>query len=276
MSIKHRTGQVVGVNGNMVTVSFEDKTMQNEVAYVVVGEERLKAEVIRVKGYNAELQVFEDTAGIKIGNTVEFTDELLAVELGPGLLGQIFDGLQNPLPKLAQEYGFFLKRGAYLKALDNTKKWEFTPTAKNGDTLRAGDQIGTVPEGMFTHRIMVPFDFIGDFNVVEVKSQGEYTIEEVIAKLEDQSGKKREVTMVQVWPVKVPIKAYVQKLRPREPLVTKLRLIDTVCPVAVGGTFCTPGPFGAGKTVFTTFIESTCRSGCCDCCRLRGTCWRSC
>jgi len=137
---------VVGVNGNMVGVEFAQSVMQNEVAYVRVGEEHLKSEVIRVRGKRAELQVFEDTSGIQIGNTVEFTGRLLSVELGPGLLGQIFDGLQNPLPQLAEQHGFFLKRGAYLKALDEKQKWEFTPTARAGDKVRAGDKLGTVPE----------------------------------------------------------------------------------------------------------------------------------
>ncbi|MCK5081569.1 MAG: V-type ATP synthase subunit A, partial [Candidatus Omnitrophica bacterium] len=135
----------------MVAVEFESRVMQNEVAYVVVGEERLKSEVIRVKGKRAEVQVFEDTRGIKIGDRVEFTDELLSVELGPGLLGQVFDGLQNPLPRLAEKHGFFLKRGAYLDPIDDHITWDFTPTVKVGDKVRAGDQLGTVPEKMFTH-----------------------------------------------------------------------------------------------------------------------------
>ena len=141
-----RTGKVVGVNGNMVVVEFEEHVMQNEVAYVTIGDEKLKAEVIRVRGKKADRQVFEDTVGVRVGDTVEFTNELLSVELGPGLLTQVYDGLQNNLPDLAEQYGFFLKRGAYLKALDYDSDWEFTPAAKVGDKLRSGQKLGSVPE----------------------------------------------------------------------------------------------------------------------------------
>ncbi|MCK5083091.1 MAG: V-type ATP synthase subunit A, partial [Candidatus Omnitrophica bacterium] len=250
-----RTGKVVGVNGNMVVVEFEDRVMQNEVAYVVLGEDRLKAEVIRVKGKRAEVQVFEDTLGIKIGNMVEFTDELLSVELGPGLLGQIFDGLQNPLPRLAEEHGFFLKRGAYLDPIDDHVEWEFTPTVKVGDKVRAGDQLGTVPEKMFTHWIMVPFALSGELEVAKIVEKGSYALIHKVAQLKDENGKTHDVSMTQHWPVKIPITAYAHKIKPTEPLVTKIRLIDTLVPVAVGGTFCTPGPFGAGKTVLQHLLS---------------------
>lgn len=250
-----RTGQVLGVNGNMVAAAFEGHVMQNEVAYVVVGQERLKSEVIRVKGKRADLQVFEDTLGIRIGDTVEFTGELLSVELGPGLLGQIFDGLQNPLPQLAQAHGFFLKRGAYLKPLDGEQKWDFTPNVKTGDVVAAGDKLGMVPEKIFQHFIMVPFGLSGKWKVVEIAGKGNYTIRQRIAQLEDDTGKKIDVSMTQIWPVKIPIKAYVKKLKPSQPLVTKIRIIDTLVPVAIGGTFCTPGPFGAGKTVLQHLLS---------------------
>ncbi|MBI3616655.1 MAG: V-type ATP synthase subunit A [Candidatus Omnitrophica bacterium] len=239
----------------MVGVEFSDSVMQNEVAYVRVGEEHLKSEVIRVRGKRAELQVFEDTSGIRIGNAVEFTGQLLSVELGPGLLGKIFDGLQNPLPQLAEQHGFFLKRGAYLKALDEKQEWEFTPAVKVGDRVRAGDKLGTVPEKIFQHRIMVPFALQGEWEVTEIAPKGNYTIQTTIAKLKDASGKIQEVKMVQNWPVKVAIKAYARKLKPTQPLVTKLRIIDTLVPVAIGGTFCTPGPFGAGKTVLQHLLS---------------------
>ncbi len=250
-----RKGKVFAVNGNMVAVEFDDKVMQNEVAYVVVGEEKLKAEVIRVKGKRADLQVFEDTMGIRIGDGVEFSGELLSVELGPGLLGQIYDGLQNPLPQLAQKYGFFLKRGAYLKPLDENQKWEFTPSVKTGDKVKAGDQLGIVPEKIFKHWIMAPFILSGELEVIEIVPKGEYSVNTVVAKLKDHTGKEHQVKMVQTWPVKIPIKAYAQKIQPKEPLVTKLRIIDTLFPVAVGGTFCTPGPFGAGKTVLQHLLS---------------------
>jgi len=251
----NRIGHVTGVNGNMVAVSFDDEVMQNEVAYVVCGQEKLKSEVIRVKGKRADLQVFEDTLDIKVGDKVEFSSSLLSVELAPGLLGQIYDGLQNPLPQLAQAHGFFLKRGAYLKALDDKVKWEFTPSVKAGDKLRAGLTLGTVPEKIFKHRIMVPFRLEGELEVVEISPKGSYTIKDKIAQLKDSQGKSIDVTMTQVWPVKMPIKAYAQKLKPVDPLVTKIRIIDSLVPVAVGGTFCTPGPFGAGKTVLQHLLS---------------------
>ncbi len=214
-----RSGKVVGVNGNMVTVEFADNVVQNEVAYVCVGQDRLKSEVIRVRGKKAELQVFEDTVGIRIGDTVEFTGDLLSVALGPGLLGQIYDGLQNPLPQLAQKHGFFLKRGAYLGALDESQKWEFTPAVKAGDKVRAGDKVGTVPEKIFKHWIMVPFGLAGELEVVEVAGKGNYAITQTVAKVKDAQGKVHPVTMVQTWPVKVAIKAYERflELAPDDP-----------------------------------------------------------
>ncbi len=251
-----RTGKVYGVNGNMVAVEFDDSVMQNEVAYVVTGGEKLKAEVIRVRGKKADLQVFEDTGGVRVGDAVEFSDALLSVELAPGLLTQVFDGLQNPLPELARQYGFFLKRGAYLRAIDYESSWEFTPAVNVGDKVRSGQKIGSVPEGIFDHWIMVPFKFQMEvLEVVEIVSKGTYKIKDTVAKLKDAAGKIHDVTMHQVWPVKVPIKAYTQKLKPVDPLVTKIRIIDTLVPVAMGGTFCTPGPFGAGKTVLQHLLS---------------------
>lgn len=250
-----RSGAVVGVNGNMVTVEFEEKVKQNEVAFINTNGETLKSEVIRVKGRRADLQVFEDTAGIRVGDSVDFTDDLLSVELGPGLLGQVFDGLQNPLPRLAEAHGFFLKRGAYFKPLDEKKLWHFKPKVSVGDKVFAGSAVGTVLENMFDHKIMAPFSLLGEHEIVEIADEGEYSIDRVVAKVKNQAEKVVEVRMVQKWPVKMPIKAYRQKLKPVDPLVTKIRLIDTLCPVAVGGTFCTPGPFGAGKTVLQHLLS---------------------
>ncbi|MDP8212849.1 MAG: V-type ATP synthase subunit A [Candidatus Zapsychrus exili] len=250
-----RCGKVLGVNGNMVAVQFTDKVIQNEVAYVVMGDERLKSEVIRVKGSRCDLQVFEDTIGIRIGDKVEFSGELLSVELGPGLLGQVYDGLQNPLSRLAEQHGFFLKRGSYLEALDKEQTWEFTPEVKVGDKLRAGQQVGSVPEKVFKHKIMVPFDLKGTLEVVSIKDKGEYKIHDQMAVLKDEIDKEHVLTMVQNWPVKEPIKAYAEKCKPTEPLISKIRIIDTFVPVAIGGTFCTPGPFGAGKTVLQHLLS---------------------
>ena len=242
-------GTVVGVNGNMLTVEFDTQVIQNEVAYAIIGDERLKAEVIRVRGNRADLQVFEDARGLEVGSKVEFTGELLSVELGPGLLTRVFDGLQNPLNDLAEKSGFFLKRGLYLPALDYDKNWDFTPTAKVGDKVIAGDVIGTVPEGIFKHKIMVPFDLQGSWSIAEIVPLGEYNLHKVVAVLSNERGESKDVKMVQNWPVKIPISCYREKLMPETTMITQQRIIDTFFPVAVGGTFCTPGPFGAGKTV---------------------------
>jgi len=244
-----KIGRIVGINGNLLTVEFPVSVLQNEVAYAVAGDTRLKAEVIRVRGRLAELQVFEDTTGLKVGDPVEFTGELLGVELGPGLLGQIYDGLQNPLPELAEECGFFLRRGTYLRALDRETRWAFTPAVKKGDTVIAGDSLGTVPEGIFHHRIMAPFRLQGRLTVEDIAAKGDYLVDHVVARLRDERGSLHEARLLQRWPVKIPIKAYAERLRPTQPLVTKVRIIDTFYPVARGGTYCIPGPFGAGKTV---------------------------
>jgi V/A-type H+/Na+-transporting ATPase subunit A len=242
-------GHIIGVNGNMITVAFEGTVSMNEVGYVVLGEKRLKSEVIRIRGNNAELQVFERTAGIGIGDAVEFTGEMLAVQLGPGLLGQVFDGLQNPLPALAERCGFFLDRGVYMEALASGKKWDFTPAVEVGTKVVAGDHLGWVPEGIFEHRIMVPFNLLDSYTVKSIAKKGEYQISETIAELADESGNVHAVNMIFEWPVKRPITAYAERLRPTEPMITKIRIIDTFIPVAKGGTYCIPGPFGAGKTV---------------------------
>ncbi len=244
-----RTGRIIAINGNMVKVETDSFIIQNEVAYIVHGKERLKAEVIRVRGNIAETQVYENTGGLQIGEEVDFTEELLSVELGPGLLGQIYDGLQNPLPQLAEECGFFLKRGVYLPALQENQEWDFTPMAKEGDKVMAGDQLGVVPEKVFKHYIMAPFGLQGELEVAHIVQHGRYDLLKPIARLKDKDGKEHEVFMRQVWPVKIPISAYAEKLRPETTLITKMRLIDSLFPVARGGTYCIPGPFGAGKTV---------------------------
>ncbi len=247
--LDNNLGRITGVNGNLVTVEFDTYVTQNEVAYAILGEKKLKAEVIRVRGRRADLQVFESTVGLKVGDPVEFTDELLSATLGPGLLTQVFDGLQNPLNKLAEKSGFFLERGIYLDALDFDSVWNFTPTAEIGAKLRAGDSIGWVPEGIFEHQIMLPFAFNGTWTLTWVAAPGEYDLKTVIAKAVNEKGEEREITMVQKWPVKIPVDCYREKLLPVKPLITQQRIIDTFFPVAQGGTFCTPGPFGAGKTV---------------------------
>jgi V/A-type H+/Na+-transporting ATPase subunit A len=244
-----RIGKVTKISGNMVTAEVSTGIIQNEVAYIRHGKESLKAEVIRVRGNKAETQVYESTISLQVGDIAEFTGDLLSVELGPGLLGQIFDGLQNPLPSLAQKHGFFLKRGEYLAALAEETIWEFTPLVKVGDKVKAGSRLGFAPEKIFKHFIMVPFGLNGVWEIIRISGLGRYDLKTPVARLRDQSGKEEDVYLKQSWPVKIAIKAYAEKLKPQQPLVTKMRLIDSMFPVALGGTYCIPGPFGAGKTV---------------------------
>ncbi len=243
------TGRVVGVNGNMVSVQFEGNVSMNEICYVKVGNTSLKSEVIRIRGTVAQIQVYEMTNGIQYGDEVVFTGDMLTAQLGPGLLGQIYDGLQNPLPLLAQQAGWFLERGIYTDALDAQKKWEFTPTAKPGDVVKAGEFVGTVPEGTFAHKIFVPFYLRGNYTVKSVAQKGGYTIHETIAVIADDRGNEIPLTMSFKWPVKRAVTCYRERLAPVETMETKVRLIDSFFPVAKGGTYCIPGPFGAGKTV---------------------------
>ncbi|NYT16403.1 MAG: V-type ATP synthase subunit A [Methanomicrobiales archaeon] len=248
-------GRIMKINGNMVTVSFDTPVMQNEVAYIRHGDERLKSEIIRVRGNLAEMQVYEATTGLKIGEDVEFTGELLSIELGPGMLGQIYDGLQNPLPEIAEQCGFFLQRGVYVTGLPESKTWEFTPLKKPGERVKAGDKIGFVEEKIFRHYCLVPFTLTGNYNLVSIENAGRFTIRQPVAQVKDQDGKIHPVFLSQTWPVKIPIQAYAERLKPGEPLVTKMRLIDSLFPVALGGTYCIPGPFGAGKTVLQQLIS---------------------
>ena len=243
------TGYVTGVNGNMTNVSFEGSVRKNEVGYILVEGKRLKGEVIRINNGIASMQIYEMSDGIKVGDPVEFTGELMSVDLGPGLLAQVFDGLQNPLPKLAEQCGFFLERGVYLDAIPD-RDWYFTPTVRIGDHVKAGSTVGTVPEGLFTHHIMVPFTLKGnEWTVKSIVEEGSYNVHATVCTIENSKGDTRDLSMIFTQPIKQAVKCYAEKLRPSEPLVTQIRCIDSFLPVAKGGTFCTPGPFGAGKTV---------------------------
>ena len=244
------TGKIVAVFGNMVVAQITDRVVQNSVGYCCRRDgARLLSEVIRIRGRLADLQVFEETRGLRVGDAVEFSEEMLSVTLGPGLLGQIYDGLQNPLPAVAEKVGFFLQPGTYIPGLPTDRTWAYTPVAKAGDTVAAGDTLGTTPEGLFTHQVMVPFGWPGRYKVEQAVETGEYGVETEVAVLSDEQGQKHGVTMQQDWPVKAPLNVSRRRLMPDEPLVTRVRIIDSMFPVVRGGTYCIPGPFGAGKTV---------------------------
>lgn len=247
------TGKISMVNGNMISVAFGGAVAQNEVGYAIAGAgkeaKRLMCEVVRIRGALADMQVFEDTTGLGVGDEVEFSGELLSASLGPGLLGQVYDGLQNPLPRLAEKCGFFLQSGTYLDPLPGERNWDFTPSVVPGDRVWPGDCLGTVPEGIFKHRIMVPFSFSGAHTVEEIAPAGSYGVKRQIAILKDSTGASKSVFMEQRWPVKVPLNCFEERLSPTETMITQQRTIDTFFPVALGGTYCIPGPFGAGKTV---------------------------
>lgn len=239
-------GKVVSIISNLVLVRIEGDVFQNEICFIYLGEEKLMAEVIKIIGDIAYVQVFESTRGLKPGSKVEFEGHMLEVELGPGLLSKNFDGLQNDLDKMD---GVFLKRGLYTPALEDDKKWAFSPLAKVGDRVVAGDWLGNVKENWLDHKIMVPFKFEGEYTVASVAKEGQYTINDVVATLKDKEGEIHNVTMIQKWPVKLAVKAYKSKPRPFRLLETGVRVIDTMNPILEGGTGFIPGPFGTGKTV---------------------------
>lgn len=239
-------GKVTGIVSNLVTVEVDGPVAENELCYITLGGTKLMAEVIKVKGKNASVQVFESTRGLKNGDSVEFEGKMLEISLGPGLLSSVYDGLQNNLTTME---GVFLKRGEYTAPLDNTKLWDFTPMVNPGDKVIAADWLGEVKEGWLPHKIMVPFSFKGTYTVKSIVAAGQYNIDHTIAVLTDESGEDVPVTMVQKWPVKVAIKCYKEKPRPNKIMETGVRVIDTLNPIAEGGTGFIPGPFGCGKTV---------------------------
>ena len=240
------TGKVTGIVSNLVTVETSGPVSQNELCFVISGGTRLMAEVIKVNGKNASIQVFESTRGLRNGDNVEFEGKMLEATLGPGLLSSSYDGLQNDLTTMT---GVFLKKGEYTNPLDENRKWDFTPVAGPGDKVIAADWLGEVKEGWLPHKIMVPFSFEGEYTVKSVAPAGQYTINQTIAVLTDGAGEEHEVTMTQKWPVKVAIRAYREKPRPSRIMETGVRVIDTLNPMAEGGTGFIPGPFGCGKTV---------------------------
>ncbi|MFC5050261.1 V-type ATP synthase subunit A [Rubritalea spongiae] len=255
-----RKARVIAAKESLVSIETDGAAIvKNEVGYVLLEKEQLKAEVLRVRGNTADMQVFEDTRGVKIGDEVRLTGEMLSAELGPGLLGSVFDGLQNPLQPLADEHGFFLPRGVYPDPVNRVKLWEFKAEAKAGDLLVAGAIIGSVHEGVIHHRVMIPFDEAAEVELLEV-NEGEYTVDSVVARYRRTDGSEHDLTMLRRWPVRraLPQKLfkhrYAERLYPNEPLTTTIRIIDTFFPLARGGTGCIPGPFGAGKTVLQSLV----------------------
>ncbi len=240
------TGKVMGIVSNLVTVKVNGPVAENELCYIDLAGTKLLAEVIKVTGDNASVQVFESTRGLKEGDSVEFLGRMLEVSLGPGLLSSIYDGLQN---NLATMDGVFLKRGEYTDPLDHEKLWDFTPEVKVGDSVVAASWLGEVKEGWLPHKIMVPFNFKGEYTIKSIVPAGSYKIDDEIAILTDASGEEHKVTMVQRWPAKVAVKAYKDKPRPSRVMETGVRVIDSFNPIAEGGTGFIPGPFGCGKTV---------------------------
>jgi V/A-type H+-transporting ATPase subunit A len=236
---KSEKGVLKRIAGPVVTAVNLDAHMYDVVK---VGNEELMGEVIKVQGDNIIIQVYEDTSGIRPGEPVENTGLSLAVELGPGLLTSIYDGIQRPLSVLVQKMGDFIERGVSAPGLDHAKKWEFKPLVKDGDRVEPGSIIGEVQETNIVHRIMVPPNMKGG-TVKSIKS-GSFTVEEVVCTLDDGSA----LTMMQKWPVRVP-RPVKEKLNPTVPLITGQRILDGLFPIAKGGTAAIPGPFGSGKTV---------------------------
>jgi len=245
-------GKVIGIISNLITIEVDGPISQNEICFIINYKERLMAEVIKINGNLAYAQVFESSRGLKIGAEAEFTDHMLEVELGPGLLSKNFDGLQNDLDK---KEGIFLRRGEYTEPLDHDKTFDFKALAKKGDEVHSGDWLGLVTENWIDHKIMVPFKLEGKWKVKDIVKNGDYKITDKIAVLVNSNGDEETVTMVQKWPIKVAVKAYKEKPRPFKIMETGVRIIDTFNPMAEGGTGFIPGPFGCGKTVLQHAIS---------------------
>ncbi len=245
-------GIVKGIIANLVQVEVDGPVSQNEICYIELRDVKLMAEVIKVLGSIAYTQVFESTRGLTPGCPVEFTDRMLEVKLGPGMLSKNYDGLQDDLNKMK---GLFLTRGEYTDPLDENSLWHFTPLAQKGDIVTGGDWLGEVPENWIPHKIMVPFVMEGKYRLESIAAEGDYKITDTIATVVDEEEVKHDLTMIQYWPVKLPIRAYKEKPRPFKMMETGVRTIDTLNPIAEGGTGFTPGPFGTGKTVLQHSIS---------------------
>ena len=246
------TGRISGITANLVTVKVDGPVGQNEICYIKMGDLQVMSEVIKVTGEKVYIQVFDSTRGMKVGDQVEFAGHLLEVTLGPGILSRNYDGLQNDLEKMES---LFIERGSRTEPLDMESEWEFKPLAKAGDKVVAGDWLGEVMEGRIAHKIMLPFSFQGEYTVKSLAEGGKHKLTDTIAVVTGEDGEQRNVTMIQRWPVKLPITAYKDKPRPYRIMETGVRPIDTFNPIAEGGTGFIPGPFGAGKTVLQHAIS---------------------
>ena len=246
------TGKVQGIISNIVIVRTEGAVSQNEICYITVGGVKLMAEVIKVTGKDAYVQVFDSTRGLRIGAEVEFEGHMLEATLAPGIISRNYDGLQNDLERMES---LFIERGTKTDPIDYEKLWAYKPLAQVGDKVTAGDWLGEVQELWVAHKIMVPFTMEETYTIKSLKEEGEYNVNTVVAVLTDSKGEDHEVTMVQKWPVKKAIKAYTAKPRPSRIMETGVRAIDTFNPIADGGTGFIPGPFGAGKTVLQHAIS---------------------
>ena len=245
-------GTVKGIISNLVTIEVDGPVSQNEICFIDLAGTKLMSEVIKVNGKNAFVQVYESTRGMKVGDTAEFNGHMLEVTLGPGILSSNYDGLQNNLETME---GVFLTRGEYTQPLDLDKEWEFTPEAKEGETVTAASWLGEVKEGWLPHKIMVPFIMKESYILKSVVPAGKYIVTDTIAVVKDEAGVEHKITMMQKWPVKVAITAYKDKPRPFRIMETGVRTIDTFNPMAEGGTGFIPGPFGCGKTVLQHAIS---------------------
>lgn len=260
LSATPRIAKVASVRDSLISIETQGLPVKkNEVGHICLGDARIMAEVLKVRGSKADMQVFEDTEGVRVGDDVELSGQMLSTVLGPGLLGQVFDGLENPLHVIAQKHGFFLPRGVDVFPLDREKKWNFVPSVSNGDRLIAGQTIGTVQEGHISHKIMIPFDQPESVEILWIQA-GSFSLDTVVAKIRTAKGLEKDIKMHQSWAIRRPIPEFMLRKRiaercyPLEPMTTTVRIIDTFFPIALGGTACIPGPFGAGKTVLQSLI----------------------
>jgi V/A-type H+-transporting ATPase subunit A len=251
-------GQVKRVNGPVITIKGITDAMMMELVHV--GEELLIGELVKLDGEEAIVQVYEEATGIAPGDNVYGTNMPLSVELGPGLIGTIYDGIQRPLERLRELGGDTIRRGISSPSIDRKKKWDYTPVIKKGDTLLSGQIMGTVQETeRVEHKILVPPNLQGSapFTVVEMVEAGTYTVEKVLCTVEDSEKKRISLTMLQQWPIRIP-RPVTSRKPLNMPLITGQRVIDTLFPLAKGGTVAIPGGFGTGKTMMQHAIARWC------------------